>query len=314
MELGNQPYAVVVGGVNIDICGRPNRPPVPRDSNPGRVYTSLGGVGRNIAHNMSLLGLPTALVTALGDDGNARLVEESCQALGLDLSHSLAVPGGATSTYLFITDHRGEMELAVSDMDIYRHLTPEYMEGQLPFLNAARLVVMDTNLPAETVEFLARRCTAPLFADPVSTVKAEKLRPVLGKIHTLKPNRLEAALLTGVDIVDEASLHRAAEKLLEAGVGRVFLSLGSRGVFCADEREHLYLPVYKGAIQNTTGAGDAFMAALAWGYWNGCSLASCGRAGLAAATLAAESTDTINPSLSHGAILELIHQNKEELI
>ena len=45
-----------------------------------------------------------------------------------------------------------------------------------------------------------RSCTPPLFADPVSTVKAEKLRPILGKIHTLKPNRIEAELLSGVAI------------------------------------------------------------------------------------------------------------------
>mgnify|MGYP003289514073 CR=1 FL=1 len=58
------------------------------------------------------------------------------------------------------------------------------------------------------------RATAPLFVDPVSTTKAEKLRPILHKIHTLKPNRIEAELLSGVAIRDTESLRLAAKKLL----------------------------------------------------------------------------------------------------
>ena len=65
------PYAVVVGGVNMDIGGVSSAPLVPADSNPGVVRTSLGGVGRNIAHNMALLGLDTRLLTAFGDDGHS---------------------------------------------------------------------------------------------------------------------------------------------------------------------------------------------------------------------------------------------------
>ena len=60
------PYAVVVGGVNMDIGGTPLAPLVRQDSNPGRVRMSLGGVGRNIAHNMALLGLDVRMITALG--------------------------------------------------------------------------------------------------------------------------------------------------------------------------------------------------------------------------------------------------------
>ncbi len=64
--LQTTPYVTVAGGVNVDIGGRPAKTLVSRDSNPGTVQTSLGGVGRNIAHNMSLLGLDVRLVTAFG--------------------------------------------------------------------------------------------------------------------------------------------------------------------------------------------------------------------------------------------------------
>ncbi|MDY4181799.1 MAG: PfkB family carbohydrate kinase, partial [Pseudoflavonifractor sp.] len=93
------PYAVVIGGVNMDIGGRPARKLVPQDSNPGRVRMSLGGVGRNIAHNMSLLGVDVRMLTAFGDDLHAQKIAASCGELGIDISHALQVPGAATSTY-----------------------------------------------------------------------------------------------------------------------------------------------------------------------------------------------------------------------
>ena len=126
------------------------------------------------------------------------------------------------------------MALAVSDMEIYEHLTPQVLAQRRKLLDGSQVVVLDTNIPAESIAWLAENCAAPLFADPVSTAKAGKLRPVLGKLHTLKPNRLEAELLSGVPITDEDSLRRAADALLDTGLRRVFISLGADGVFAAE--------------------------------------------------------------------------------
>ena len=72
--VSSAPYAVVVGGVNMDIGGVSAGPLVPADSNPGAVRMSLGGVGRNIAHNMALLGVDTRLLTAFGADRYAQRI------------------------------------------------------------------------------------------------------------------------------------------------------------------------------------------------------------------------------------------------
>ena len=299
------PYVAVVGAVNVDVCGRSLAPLVDRDSNPGTVTTSLGGVGRNIAHNLALLDVPVALVTALGGDDNAARVTRSCDALGIDLRHSLRVENGTTSTYLVLTDHQGEVALAVSDMGIYEKLTPAYMESQLDLLNAAGLVVLDTNIPADTVAFLATHCTAPLFADPVSTAKAGKLKPVLGRLHTLKANRLEASLLSGVEVTDEDSLRAAARALLDTGLKRVFLSLGPEGLLSCEGETMLRLPVFPGAMENATGCGDALTAALAWAFLRDLSLEESAKAGLAAAAIALASPATINPALSTDQVKKL---------
>lgn len=298
------PYVTVVGGMNMDIGGRPYKKLVAKDSNPGAVRMSPGGVGRNIAHNMSLLGLDVRLLTAFGDDVYAQKLAAVCGELGIDISQSPVIPGGHTSTYLFVNDESGDMQLAVSDMDIYDHLTPQVLQSRRQLLDGSQVVVLDTNLPAETVAWVAENCRAPIFADPVSTAKAEKLRPVLGRLHTLKPNRIEAELLSGVAISDDASLRRAADALLETGLHRVFISLGADGVFAADRSgQVLHLPAPEGNIVSTTGCGDSFMAALAWAYLQGSDLEKSARAGLAASTITMASADTINPAMSEEALL-----------
>ena len=295
-------YAVVVGGVNVDIGGTSFRPLVDGDSNPGTVRISLGGVGRNIAHNLSLMGTDTRMLTVFGDDTHGQKVAASCSELGIDISHALRIPGGTTSTYLYLTNPDGEMALAISDMEICKKITPGYLASHLALLQNAQVVVADTNIPQESLVYLAENCTAPLFCDPVSTAKAEKLRPILGKIHTLKPNRLEAELLTGIPIHSLTDGEKAARALLALGVHRVFLSLGSDGVLAAIGSEILHLPNLPGHMVNTTGCGDAFMAALVWSYLEGMNLRDTAKAGLAAASIAMEVNETINSAMSATAI------------
>ena len=295
-------YAVVVGGVNVDIGGKSFAPLVAEDSNPGVVKTSLGGVGRNIAHNLSLLGTDVRLLTAFGDDVHGQRIAASCAELGIDASHACRVTGGTTSTYLYLTDEKGEMALAVSDMEICKKITPAYLAANLSLLQNAQLIIADCNIPQESLIYLAENCNVPLFCDPVSTVKAEKLRPVLNKIHTLKPNRLEAELLSGVKIENMKDVERAADKLLEMGVHRLFISLSSEGIYAAMGDQRLRLPNLPGHMVNTTGCGDAAMAAIGWAYLEGKNLRETALAGLAAGSIAMESDETINPAMSATAL------------
>ena len=299
-------YAVVVGGVNMDIGGTSYGPLVAEDSNPGAVTMSLGGVGRNIAHNLCLMGTDVHLLTAYGDDLYGQKIAASCSELGIDISHALRLPDHRTSTYLYINDAQGDMALAVSDMSICDQITPAYLASNLNLLQNAQVVITDTNIPTESLQWLAENLTVPLFCDPVSTIKAEKIRPILGKIHTLKPNKLEAELLSGIPIHTDADLEKAARALLDTGLRRVFISLGSEGVFAATHAESRRIPNMPVNLVNTTGCGDAFMAALVWAYLEGTDLEGTMKAGLAASSIAIETTQTINPSMSDTLLKERI--------
>ena len=302
-------YAVVVGGVNMDIGGGSLVPLVSEDSNPGVVRMSLGGVGRNIAHNLSLMGTDVRLLTAYGDDLYGQKIAASCSELGIDMSHALRLTGERTSTYLYITHPDGEMALAVSDMSICDRITPAYLAANLPLLQNAQVIVCDTNIPAESLVYLAENCNVPIFCDPVSSVKAEKIRPILGKLHTLKPNRMEAALLSGIPIEDKADVEKAAAALLATGLRRVFISLGSDGCYGATHTGSMWMPNFPVNMVNTTGCGDAFMAALVWAYLEGTDLEGTLRAGLAASGIAIETTETINPAMSAELLKERIEKN-----
>ncbi len=295
-------YVVVVGGVNIDIGGQSFAPLVAADSNPGAIHMSLGGVGRNIAHNLTLLGTDVRLLTAFGDDVHGQRIVSSCAELGIDISHALKAADQPTSTYLYIADKDGEMALALSDMEVCKKITPSYLAANLPLLQNAKAVILDANIPEESLIYLAENCTPPLFCDPVSTAKAMKLFPILSKIHTLKPNKLEAELLSGVPIREKADVEKAAAALLKKGIRQVFLSMGSDGVYCTDGNQAFWLANLPGKNVNTTGCGDAFTAALVWSYLEGYDLRRTATAGLAAASIAMESQQTINPAMSATAV------------
>ena len=305
--LGPDSYVVVVGGLNVDIGGRSFSPLVAADSNPGAVSVSMGGVGRNIAHNLSLMGVNVKLLTAYGDDANGQQASQVCARMGIDMRYAQQIPGAVTSTYLYLADPEGEMALAVSDMRICDKITPEYLAQHMSLLQNARVIIADTNIPESSLEFLVKNCTVPIFIDPVSTKKAVKLRPILSRIHTLKPNRLEAELLSGVTIRSNEDVAAAADALLDAGIQRVFISLGADGVYAATAQEKRHLPNMPVRPVNTTGCGDAFMAALVWAWLKDLDLQQTAQAGLAAAGIALESAETINPNMSEDAISKKIN-------
>ena len=297
-------YIAGIGGANVDIHGQSDAPIVMRDSNPGRLHLSAGGVCRNICDNLCRLGLTVELCSAVGGDAYGDMLRGACTAAGIGTRHLAVFPAQNTSAYISIMDSEGDMLVAMSDMHILKEaLTPSYVEGLLPVLNGADVCVADANLSAGALETLATRCTVPLMLDPVSTAWARNAAPLAGYFHTLKPNRIEAELLSGVKITDDATLYQAAQALLEQGVQRVFLSLGGDGVFAAQQGATHLEPICKAEMRNATGAGDAMMASLVWSFLAGRDLAESCAAGTAAAAIAVESEETINPNMSAEAVL-----------
>ena len=282
----------VVGGANTDICGRPAQALVRHDSAPGQVSVRHGGVGRNIACDLARLGLRTRFVTALGDDGFGASVAEGCRSCGVDMSLTRIVPGARSPVYLYLSDEKGEMDAAVSDMEVMAALTPAYLRAHLGELDESDAVVLDGNLPEETIAFLCEKLRAPIVADPVSTAKAPRFASVLGRLAAIKPNLLEARALTGKQNPEDC-----ADALLRSGVGSVFLSLGAKGLLAASGEERVLLPCERTELVSATGAGDAATAAIVWATVRGLGLAAAARAAVMAGAIAAASEEASPPQL-----------------
>lgn len=298
-------YITVVGGVNVDIGGFSAEPLKDRDSNPGRVSLSLGGVGRNVAHNLCLLGHEVKLATVMGQDANGSLVSAGCKAIGMDLSLSEALLGRRTSTYLFIADSDNDMRLAVNDMDIYQAVTPEFIAARMDAINAGSAVVVDANIPEETIYELARNAAVPVIAEPVSGVKAVRFIRALPYLTAIKPNALEAGILTGEDTSTPEGVQRAAGKLVDMGVKNVLITMGAEGVCCADKSGVQIVPPYRANVKNATGAGDAFAAGMTAGILMGMSLYDICKLAQAASVIAIESDETVSPDMSMDYLQEI---------
>lgn len=273
------------------------------DSLPGQVRASAGGVGRNIAEALARLGRFTKLIAALGDDGFAEDIVRQTSVAGVDLRATLRVPEQTTSTYLSVLDTAGEMQLAINDMGLVEALTAKVLFERWRDLEDAMAWVVDANLSEEALAYLFENAPAhiPICAEPVSAIKAAKLTPWLSRIQLLKPNRMEAAALTGLAENSPAEDFTAA--LHDLGVGRVVISLGEDGVLGSDAAgEQFAQPIYPVTIKSVTGAGDTLMAALVDTYLAKMPLSKSLPWAQAAASLSLQSDRAIHPGLCEAAV------------
>lgn len=296
-------YCAVIGSAGIDIGGAPEETLVEGESSAGRAVRSLGGAGRNIAHNLRLLGIGTKLITAIGDDDYARRIIENCEELGIDISNSLKTVRADTAIYLYITDEKGSRKLAVSDRRIFDNLTVNFMASKMELLNKARMVILDTNIPEETIALVCEKCRAPLFAAPVSAQSAEKLVEVLDKINLVVCSKSEAEVLSGIRIQDKDTLERAADIIMEKGVKNVFV-LTEKGVYCACYDEQFMQNSSNGKQISVNGVPDAFMAGVTLGFMKHMNIRQMAKLGQAAAGITMEVEENINPQLCVPAVSE----------
>lgn len=302
-------YIAGIGGANVDIHGQSLAPIIMRDSNPGRLHTSMGGVVRNVLDNCCRLGLPVKLASVVGDDDYGLMVRRSCQRLGIDDNCLFTLPGQHSSTYISVMDGAGDMLVAMSDMRILKSMDGRFVDDCLDMLNGADLVVCDGNLSPEAIAALAEKCQKPLYLDPVSTTWAQNLKPWLGAFDTIKPNRMEMEVLADMRIQTEEELAEACHKVRGLGVRRVFVSLGAAGIYYQGPDGELQGKSHGfTAMTNATGAGDATMAGIVYAAQHGYDREKTMQFALGCGMAAVSSSDTINPNMNEELVNQLIKE------
>ena len=276
----------VIGGANVDITATSRAQFVAQDSNPGTVRLSFGGVGRNIAHNLALLGDAVCFVTRFGGDAFGQMLQVSCREVGMDISLCETCPTLPSACFSSINNCDGHMVGGVADMVVTESISTDWLAVRIDAINTADAVVADTNLLPETLAWLIDHITVPFYVDAVSGPKAGRLSKALEissrkRLYAFKCNALEAEALASV-----------------TGYTRRFVTRGAEGLEVTAEDISMLFPALPCTVRNTTGGGDALLAGIVHAGPD-TSIEEAARIGLLCARCAVESEAAVNEELKN---------------
>ena len=309
----NNPYILVLGASIVDIFGFCGRSYAQRDSIPGHIKISFGGVCRNIAENLARVGINTEFISTLGDDENGKSILEHSRRFGYNMENSLFLKGESTPTYMAILNHKGEMESAVVDMESLNKMDEAFIEGKHEVFANAEYTIVDSDNPV-LLEYILKKYEgkSKFILDPVSAKKARKIRHLIKYFHTVKPNRFETEALCGFKIETDDDLKKAGRFFIEQGVKNVFISLDSDGIYyITSEGEEGTLACCESInVKNVTGAGDSFVAGIGYGYMNNLSIKDTLKYSMAMSIITITHEETINPAMSNELVNDLINKTE----
>jgi ribokinase len=264
---------VVVGSINVDLVLTVDRHPKPGETLIGGSGAHFaGGKGANQAVTAARLGARTAMVGAVGDDTTAPTALEHLRGADVDLSSVRTAPG-ATGLAVVTLAADGENTIIVVP-GANASVTPDVVAGAAPVLAAARVCVLQAEIPLVSVADAARLAHEAGTRVVLNVAPAASL--ALATLRTADPlvvNEHEAAILLAGAGAPEAPAapvgHTtadgavAAERLLALGVPSVVVTLGSAGCVVTESSGTTRIPARRVDVVDTTGAGDAFVGALA---------------------------------------------------
>lgn len=278
----------VIGGANVDITATSGQAFQIGDSNPGTVQVSWGGVARNIAHNLALLGDSVELVTIFGSGLFGPVIEASCRELGIRTDHSEIAHEGTNSFFVSINNSSGELVGGVADMNATEGMTPLWLQARLEAINSADVIVADANSSPEALAFLIDNCTKPLYLDAVSVAKAGRIKEAIGlskkkSFFAIKSNALE---------------HQVLAHLPEASICRKYVSVGAEGLRVEEDGRLYEFPALPCIVRSVTGGGDALLAGIVH-TGPSATVEETARWGLECARCAVESADAVSNEIKN---------------
>ena len=287
----------IIGESNIDIAVVPHAEPNAKGCTPGKIAFHFGGVARNIAHNLCLLGHEVRLMSVFGSDDFAQSMVSSCKHIGMDLSLSTQYDDTKSPVFLSFNDDMGNMVSAVSDINLNDRMDLDWFKGKMEAINTSDIVVADTLISTEALAYLIDHCEAPIFIDTVSPGKALRFAEAMKtskrqSVFAVKCNRIEAFQITG-----ESKDVCSAKNMNDSGIDNVYLTIGSSGVVYCSEGVVTSYPALPTPIANVTGSGDAFFAGVIHAHAMGHVGKDAVPFGLKAAQHNIKSEAPVNPTL-----------------
>lgn len=291
---------LVMGGAHVDRRGRTDGAAVMGASNPGRFIEEPGGGGFNAARALARLGHPVRLLSPRGGDAAGDSVTQAAIEAGID-DRPFVFLDRATPSYTAILDSKGDLVIALADMELYRLFSPRRLAtlSARAAVDGVGALLCDANLPEPTLSAiadLARARAIPVAAIAISPAKVIRFRSLLSKLDWLFMNAAEAAALTGVEQAEPEQWPGLLRDMGLAG-GVITHGPGPMIAFQGDTTIRLQPPRLD-KVADVTGAGDATAASFFSAILSDMPIADAARLAVAAALVTLGSPNAAASSLS----------------
>lgn len=254
---------IVIGSTNTDMVIKTDH--LPRRGETvlgGTFFMNPGGKGANQAVAAARLGVSVTFICKTGNDIFGHQSYQLLEEEGIDTSYVFSDIRNPSGVALITVDDNGENCIVVAS-GANANLLPEDLEKAEDIINNSDIVLMQLEIPIETVEYVARVASAKSKKVILNPAPAQNLsKELLGHLFLITPNETEAEMLSGIHIKDMESAKEAAIKIGKSGVENVVITLGSKGALVYGDGKFYEINAYKVKAVDTTAAGDVFNGAL----------------------------------------------------
>jgi pseudouridine kinase len=238
-------------------------------TNDATVTRTAGGVGRNIAHQLSLLGVPVQLVSVFGNDSEGDWLKQICTEARIKLDASITREG-FSGKYTGILQPGGALFLGFLTNPANYLITPGHLEQNKELLKTASWLLADTNISIDAIEWLlsfSHQTGVPLVIETVAVPRARKLKQAnLNGLFLITPNEDE---LPAICSEEARSTEQQIEELLKRGVQHIWIHNGKDGSAFHSREKHIPLEAISTEVVDSTGAGDSSLAGFILGKYLG---------------------------------------------
>ena len=270
---------LVIGAIFVDVKGFARNHYVPLERNVGEVQVVAGGVCRNVAENLKMLGLEAEFVSMVDDNGMGAQVRGELAALGVNVTHVISAPRGM-GMWLAILDEHGNLAGSISRQPDFSALETYLKANGDAIVAATDGLALEFDMSAEIsglVMALAKKHKKPVYSIVGNMGVILKHPEYLHDVACFICNEMEAGRLFREDLTaasPEETLKALRKGSALVGIPAMVVTMGPRGAVYADNitGEFGFCPPMDVDVVDTTGAGDAFFTAAVAALMNGAPL------------------------------------------
>lgn len=260
---------ICIGAAFVDELFHAKEPMLLATTIDASVTKTAGGVSRNIAQQLAILGVPVQLISVFGNDSDGDWLKKICTDAGVKLNASITKEG-LSGKYTGILNVDGSLFTAFLTNAANNLITPYHLGKHIELLKTASFILADANINVDTAEWLlafSNETGIPFILEPVSVPPARKYKDVnLRGLHLVTPNEDELPVMCS----DKSFFtQQQVDELLQRGVKQIWLHNGKHGsaLYSAGKSVSLHAPDIE--VLDCTGAGDGSLSGFILGKYLG---------------------------------------------